>query len=247
MSNSKLGGDEIREESSWRYALSLFVATLVLCAVLLYYYVGPRMEEIGGNVPSPVVSEERVNLAIGDARFSIPANFTVYPRDRRGGVRDEVYLYALWPTFSGYSAPRRNEFVENSKNTRRLDLTISKRTTTFGEKDRIEKLYLPQTKDRNGVFSPHQLRQYVFNEQSPDVPTNGYSGYELYIGETEDEGRIALFCQIERDEIAAPYCWREYETAGDVTIIYRFKKPYLAEWRNIDREVRTFIGTLKQE
>jgi len=45
------GGNEVKEESSWRYPLGIFMATLILCAIFLYYYVGPSVEEIRGDLP----------------------------------------------------------------------------------------------------------------------------------------------------------------------------------------------------
>ncbi len=245
MTNTGLGGEEIKEESSWRYPLAIFLATLILCAVFLYYYVGPSMDELGGNVPSPAISEEKIQLKVADVTWSIPANFTVYPRDRRGGQRDEVYLYALWSTFSGYTPARRAEFVEDDPESRRLDITIAERTTAFDEAGRIDKLYLPQTIDKRGLATPLRLVRFEFREQPANVPTNGYSDTELYLGEDDDGAQIAIFCVKERSEIKSPYCWREYEFTNNVSVIYRFKKPYLPEWKNIDRQVRDFVAGLQ--
>ena len=123
MSNYGIGGEDVKRELSWRYPLGIFLATLILCAIFLYYYVGPSVDELGGNVPSPAISEEPVAIDVADMRFAIPANYTVFPRDRRGGARDEVWLYALWPTLSGYAPSRREDFIENPPDTRRIDIS----------------------------------------------------------------------------------------------------------------------------
>ncbi|MEM6416004.1 MAG: hypothetical protein AAF720_15260 [Pseudomonadota bacterium] len=238
------GGEEVKQESSWRYPLGIFLATLFLCAVFLYYYVAPSVDELVGNEPSPAISEDVVPLRIGGVNFGIPANYTVYPRDRRGGDRDEVFLYALWSTFSGYAPARRNEFIEDAPDTRRIDITLAKRTSTFSEKERIQRLYLPQTIDSRGIMTPIQLLAYDFRERPADVPTNGYSDTELFLGDNEDDETIALFCVKKRDELQSPYCWREYELTDNLTVIYRFKRPYLQEWRNIDAKVREFIDSM---
>ena len=141
MSNGhSFGGEEVREESSWRIPLGIFVATLVLCAIFLYYYVGPTVDEFSGNVPSPAISEEPIEFSIGNQSFKVPTNFTVFPRDRRGGERDEVWLYALWPTMAGYSPTRRAAFMENAPDTGRIDILISKRSSVFTEQERIDRL-----------------------------------------------------------------------------------------------------------
>ena len=247
MSNGhSFGGEEIKEESSWRYPLGIFMATLVLCAIFLYYYVGPSVEEFSGNVPSPAITEEPVVIEIAGTRFAPAANYTVYPRARRGGARDEVSLYALWPTMNGYAPAQRREFIENDPDTRRIDITIARRTSAFTEKQRFESLYLPQTIDQRGVRTPYHLTKFAFKDQHADAPTSGYADSELFVGSNENNNLMALFCFKERNDIRSPECWREYEYSDNVEVSYRFKRPYLPEWRTIDSEVRKFVANLEQ-
>jgi hypothetical protein len=185
-----------------------------------------------------------VGFVVGGVRFAVPTNFTVFPRDRRGGDRDEVSLYALWPTLNGYTPARRDDFIENAKDTRRIDILINARTSAFTEAERIDELYLPQTNDRRGTRTPYQLVKYSFRDQRANVPTSGYSDTELYLGETADGAVMALFCFNEREDLKSPECWREYEIAPTVSVSYRFKKPYLAEWQAIDSRVRKFVEDL---
>lgn len=245
--NYGFGGEEIKEESSWRYPLGIFLATLILCAIFLYYYVGPSVDDFSGNAPSPAISEEPVSFTVGGVGFTAPTNYTVYPRDRRGGERDEVALYALWPTLSGYTPARREDFIENASDTRRIDILISKRTSVFTESERIETLYLPQTNDRRGVRTPYQLVKYTFRDQRANVPTNGYADMELYLGDTAEGDTMALFCFDEHADVESPECWREYELTPTITVSYRFKKPYLAEWKAIDTNVRAFVESLRDK
>ena len=240
------GGEEIKEESSWRYPLGIFMATLVLCAIFLYYYVGPSVEEFSGNVPSPAITEEPIGIEIAGIRFAPAANYTVYPRARRGGARDEVSLYALWPTMNGYTPAQRREFIENDPDTRRIDITISRRTSPFNETQRFETLYLPQVIDQRGVRTPYQLSKFTFKDQHANVPTSGYADSEMFIGADADNQLLALFCFKEREDIRSPECWREYEYSDTIEVSYRFKRPYLPEWRAIDTEVRRFVQGLDQ-
>lgn len=237
-------GDEIREESSWRYPLGIFLATLLLCAVFLYYYVGPSVDEFSGNTPSPAISEEQVEFSVGGVNFRAPANYTVFPRDRRGGERDDVSLYALWPTLTGYTPARRDEFIENERNTRRIDIQISTRTSAFDEQGRVNVLYLPQTNDRRGAPTSFQMRKFTFKDARANVPTNGYSDTELFLGETASGKPIALFCFEERDEIRSPECWREFELSETVSISYRYKRRLLEEWKAIDAKIEAFVTGL---
>jgi hypothetical protein len=240
------GGDEVKRESSWRYPLGIFMATLVLCAIFLYYYVGPSVEDFSGNTPSPAITEEPVRVEIGGVVFAPAANYTVYPRARRGGARDEVVLYALWPTMNGYTPAQRREFIENAPDTRRIDIVISKRSSMFNEADRFERLYLPQTVDPRGVRTPYQLTKFTFKDQRSNVPTNGYADTELFVGADANGATAAVFCFKEKEDVHSPECWREYEYGDTIEVSYRFKRPYLPEWRALDAAVQEFIAGLDQ-
>lgn len=240
------GGDEVKEESSWRYPMGIFLATLILSAIFLYYYVGPSVDEFSGNAPSPAISEEPVTFSVAGATFNVPTNYTVFPRDRRGGERDDVWLYALWPTMTGYSPARRSAFMENAPDTGRIDILIKKRTSTFTERERIEALYVPKAIERSGERTPYQLVKYEFPSQRSDAPTNGYSNTEMFLGDAGATQLLALFCFKENESTRSPECWREYELTPDITITYRYKRPYLPEWRSIDARVREFVSELIQ-
>ncbi|MEM8772351.1 MAG: hypothetical protein AAGD92_11935 [Pseudomonadota bacterium] len=238
------GGDQVKQESSWRYPIGIFLATLVLCAIFLYYYVGPSVEEFKGDLPSPAITEEPVQIRIGGHVFAPAANYTVYPRARRGGERDEVSLYALWPTMDGYTPTNRREFIDDDPKTRRIYITISKDGSPITEAARLETLYMPHVIDNRGVRTPYQLTKFSFADRRANVPTNGYADTELFVGADADEQVVALFCYKERDDIPSPECWRTYNYSNGIKVSYRFKRPYLPEWRTIDEEVRGFVDDI---
>lgn len=239
--NYGFGGDEVHEESSWRYLIGIFLATLILSAILLFYYVGPTVDDINGTVPSPTVSEDIVEINLDEHQFKVPANYTVFPRERRGGEVSSLSLYALWPTMTGYGPAWKLEFIDNDPDTRRIDIVVSLRSTSFTELDRIETLYLPHTIDKRGARTPYGLNRHTFRQERDNVPTNGYADTTLFLGQATDNQTMALFCYNEVPTIPSPECWREYELNKDISIIYRYKRPYLAEWREIDERVRQFI------
>ncbi|MEL7018682.1 MAG: hypothetical protein AAGL18_08120 [Pseudomonadota bacterium] len=243
--NYGFGGDEVREESTWRYAIGIVLATLILCAIFLYIYVGPSVDEINGSVPSPTMSEDKVRFSVSGHPFEVRANYTVFPRERRGGSLGGMSLYALWPAMSGYSNAFKLEFIDNAADTRRINIEINQRRTAFTEVDRIETIYLPLTVDQRGTRTPYRLNRYTFRQERDTVPTNGYADTDLFIGQDSDGNTMALFCH--DDDLAtipSPECRREYELNGDLTVTYRFKRPYLAEWKEIDTRVRAFLDDL---
>ena len=78
------------------------------------------------------------------------------------------------------------------------------------------------------------------------MPTNGYADTELFVGADANGGTAAVFCFKEKEEITSPDCWREYEYGETIEVSYRFKRPYLPEWRAIDAAVQKFVAELDQ-
>lgn len=240
-----LGGEDVKEESSWRYPLILFFTTLVLCVIFLYHYVGPDVEELQGNKPRPTISDEVFSITIGDETFAVPANYTVFPRARRDGAREMVSLYASWPRMEGYVPARRNDFTENNAESRRIDIDINERKTPFTEEQRLELLYFPNVIDREGLPFDHDLTRYSFRQgnASDIAPASGYANKEMLIGRN-DAGDVAVFFCYPgtADDIVPPECFREFDLTGQVSVKYRFKRPYLAEWKQIDSRVVELLG-----
>ena len=239
-------GEVMREESSWRYPLTILVITLLLSALFLYFYVGPDARDLAGENPKPTVSEERSQAVVGDVTFSIPANHTLFPKFRRPGTYEELPLVAAWPRMEGYTPARKTDFTENRANSRRLDIVMEERGAPFGELERLEVLYLPQTIDRRGVPGEHGLVRYAFRQGSATQPASGYADKEMYLGQAADGAQAVLFCYREADDgVVPPDCYRQYELTDRVTVKYYFKRPYLAEWRKIDERVRGFVEELR--
>ena len=240
-------GDQIKEESSWSYPLGILLATLTLSAGFLFYYFGPRLNDIAGDTPKPTISEDVIALAIGGTEFYVPANHTVFPRARRSGTRDKVELYALWPNLSPYTPARRRDFVENHKNTRRINISIKQFTPTFGEVERFERVYLPRVVDTAGEATAMGLKKYVFKQESADAGYLGYKDEDLYVGDTLEGDTMVLRCFKGDAGLPSPNCRRDFELNGTVSVSYTFKTPYLSEWQAIDARVRDFVAGLQNE
>lgn len=241
----QLGNEEVKEESSWRYPLIIFFATLILCVIFLYHYVGPDVDEIQGNKPRPTINDEMFNVSVGDMYFDVAANYTMFPRDRRDGQRETLSLYASWPRLEGYVPARRSDFVENASDSRRIDLVIQQKKNPFSEDDRLRVLYLPHTIDKEGAPFDHNLTRYTFRHGSDLAPASGYSNKEMLVGEATDGTRAVLFCYPgDEADIVPPECYREYDLSDSVAVKYYFKQPYLPEWQRIDEKVRDFVISL---
>ncbi len=245
-SNYGIGGDEVREESGWRYPLLIFIATLILSAFVLAYYFGPSADELAGDVPRPSVSENAVTINVGNLSFEVPENHTVFPRDRRPGVRESLALYAAWPRMDGYTPSRRSDFIENRANSRRIDILIEENNTPFDEKQRLEILYKQHVTEAGGVPFEHGLTRYEFGTASNLTPAAGYQDRIMYVGRNEAGEEVVLFCYDHADEdLIPPDCFRIYDMTEDVWVRYIFKEVYLPEWRRIDSAVQKFVAELQ--
>ena len=242
--NYTSGGEEIREESSWRYPLTIFFVTLLLSAGFLYLYVGPGVDDLQGVTPKPTIADDRTTLIVGDTTFSVPASYTIYPRDRRPGERDELPLYAAWPRMDGYTPARKADFTENRPNSRRIDIVIEQKRVPFSETDRLHTLYIGQTLDKRGTPAEHGLTRFDFRQGSPTAPASGYADKVMYLGEAEDGSQAVLFCYRETEDLVPPDCFRQYDLTPKVSVKYYFKRPYLPEWRRIDARVHELIDDL---
>lgn len=244
--NYSVGGEEVREESGWRYPLIIFAATLALSVVILFYYFGPSPEEIAGDVPRPSLSDDSVVLTVGSIPFDVPANHTVFPKDRRPGERESLALYAAWPRMDGYTPSRRNDFIENRPNSRRIDVLIETNNTPFDEKQRLEILYKQHVTEAGGVPFEHGLTKYEFAPASSLAPGAGYEDRVMFVGTAEDGEQAVLFCYDHEDEeLIPPDCFRIYDISEEVWVRYIFKEPYLPEWRKIDTAVKAFVEELR--
>ncbi|MEM9989909.1 MAG: hypothetical protein AAF723_10365, partial [Pseudomonadota bacterium] len=200
--------------------------------------------EIQGNKPRPTINDELLALSVGDISFSIPANYTVFPRDRRAGERENVSLYASWPRMNGYVPARREDFVENKPDARRIDMLIFEKQNPFTEQDRLNILYTPHIIDELGSPFDYNLTLYEFRQGSDNA--SGYAEKMMFTGVANDGTMAVLFCYPEtEDNIVPADCYREYDLSPEVSVKYYFKKFYLPEWRRIDEQVHNFIDSLR--
>src|SRR5581483_2135278 len=101
MVNSDIGlGEDVHQHSGWLIPLGFFLAVATLSALLLLYYLRPVPAWFAG---SPTAAATPVALSVGGAHLSVPANYLESRAARSGGAMQSVALFALLPSFKGYS------------------------------------------------------------------------------------------------------------------------------------------------
>lgn len=229
-------GMEAKEDSSLTLPLTIIGVTLLVSAGFLYYYFGPSISKIRGNVADFTESEALVQLTIEGQDFRIPANYTRYPKDRRGGVRDRVALYALLPDFEPYSPARQEIFETDSLDSPVIYFEIGGHQYALDEKGRFDLLYKERIVDLNGTAGPDGLTRYEFDGSI------GYKDVDVFTLDIDSENPKVIRCNRQTATIPMPDCRREdIRISKDLSVSYWYKRHWLADWRVIDQTVLAHI------
>lgn len=229
-------GLEAKEDSSLTLPLTIIGVTLLLSLGFLYYYFGPSISELAGDVADPSESSAPVTLTVGGAEFRIPTNYTRFPKDRRGGERDQVSLYALLPDFEPFSHGDKETFEQESKTSPVIYFEINTPPFLLDEKPRLEKLY------RDHIGSPPSQGPDGLTRYSFDGST-GYKDEDLFIFDEDTDHPVILRCYRETGTINMPSCRRDMNISDKLSISYRYQRHWLPQWRAIDAEVQKLVNS----
>lgn len=233
-------GGPARQRSVWLIPLGVFVVTAALSALVLAYYFAPTAPELVTEQASPTEDSHRVALGVGSMGFRIPANYMLFASDRKGGKRTNVRMAAFLPDLRGYSASDSQALAGNRADSEVMYLSLREERFNVSEKERLERIYLPQVVSREGAPGPFGLKQYAFK------PSTGYRDDDLLVGDS-DARPVALRCTRPSQVAPSPNCLRETLLGPGVTLVYRFKRAHLEQWRDIDKNVRELINSFTRK
>ena len=220
--------------------MGVFVVTAALSALVLAYYFAPTPPELVTEHASPVEDSRRIAIGVGSVGFRIPANYVLFASDRKGGKRTNVRMAAFLPDLRGYSASESQALAANPPDSEVIYLSLREERFNISEKDRIERIYMPQVVSREGKTGPFGLKQYAFK------PSTGYRDDDLLVG-NGDAGPVALRCTRPSRLAPSPNCLRETLLGPGVTLTYRFKRSHLENWKDIDKSVHELIGSFARQ
>lgn len=221
---------DVHQHSGWLIPLGFALAILVLCALILGWYLRPG---IGGNA-APTSESRIVHLRIQDLRLAIPANYIATPAARAGGSRNSVTLVALYPSFRGYGAADARLFAGNAPDSPVIHITL-RGGASLSLRERLERVYRPYLRAEAGVPDAYGLTRHAFAQGS------GYDGNELFAG--NGAGGLELFlCNKPGLAVASPNCMAlERPLDGKAGLSWRFKRAQLAHWRAIADGVQALV------
>jgi hypothetical protein len=247
MSRRDFDSEEIKTESSWAGLARIIFITLILAGGFLYYYFGPRVQDLQGNSPKASVSHKPITLVVGGNTLSIPENYTVFGKARRGGDQGEVELYASLPNFEGYSLPHQYEFEGNDSNSPVIHfslydpITIGKRIQPnpprdhMSERQKFEQVFLPYVTNRKGRPWRYGLVHYNLAKNW------GQTDEDLFVHEGADGSFVMFRCIRKTANMPSPWCRRDIYLSDTLGLSYRFKRERLDDWRRIDGGIKKLV------
>ena len=233
-------GVEAKQDSSWTLPLTIIGVTLLLSFGFVYYYFGPTISELRGDTPDPSASALPVNLTVGDVDLVVPTNYTRYPRARTPGVKESVSLYALLPDLEAFSSEKQDIFDSNESDSPVIYFTISAYDAALEENERLDRIYLEKVVDPKGRQGPYGLTVYEFIENS------GYRDEDLFVDYGQDGGTVVIRCFKQLDHIPSPHCRRDMRLSDTLGLSYIYKRPWLAQWKEIDRNVKALTLSMRR-
>ena len=223
--------EEVHGHSGWLIPLGVVCAILLLSGLLMGWYLRPGPKTAQATDKGTVVA-----LNVGGTAFTIPANFIENPAARGGGDQALVTMAVLFPSWHGYSDEEAKAFAGNAPDSPVIHLSLRGNGGALSPADRLARIYLPYVTNANGAAGPFELTQYGFRADS------GYGRSDLFVGNTPT---ILILCEREAADLPSPNCIAvDRPIARGLSLSYRFKRAYLARWREMaagaDALVRKF-------
>ncbi|HET7717186.1 MAG TPA: hypothetical protein VFK86_16305 [Bauldia sp.] len=177
--------------------------------------------------PSPVA------LTVGTEPMVVPANLIRFPKDRRGGLVTAVDLLLLWPSLDGFSEERAEAFRDGASQAPLIFVTISEAETPLDSTTRLNDLY---SRYFTGPALPGP-GHLVGHAMAADSPWRG----EIVYFEPGSEEPYVVRCLASETELIPATCIREINIGRGLTMLYRFNRAWLADWRMMDDRVRRLV------
>lgn len=191
------------------------------------YYDRIALHGIDGQ-PSPV------SLIVAGEPMVIPANVIRFRAERRGGPVDQVDLLFQWPSLDGFSDAHADDFRDPSPLAPMIYVTVSARENSLDSTARLDSIY-------RLFFVGRQLAGPAgLVGRALDVGS-GYDGEVVYYDPHAAAPFVARCPADATPEIPAT-CIRDVNIGQGLSMLYRFNRAYLGDWRTMDDRLRRLVG-----
>jgi len=180
-----------------------------------------------------------VKLAIGPDELVIPANMIRSGKVRRGGPVDHADLVLSWPALQGYSASLAGAFADGGPSAPVIYATIAARDEAMDSTDRLDEVY-SRFFTGTPLAGPDGL---VGRKLSAD---SGYDGEIVYFIPSAPRPFVAR-CLADSTPEVPSICLRDVNFGRGLSLLYRFNRDMLADWRALDAGMQKLAASFLAE
>jgi len=211
-----------------RRSTVIFFAALLPAALLAW---GVTASVRGGSDGPTKKDPAPVRVEIAGEIMLIPGNLIRFHSTRDNGA-EQVDLLLKWPGLEAYSDSF-NGSLDGADGTPLLHASIGTRDNPYDSDAMLEPLY-SQFFAEEASDSPEGLTGRVMAANS------AYGGEVIYFSR-EGEPRFVTRCLSSRNEVADT-CMRTVNIGSRLSLLYRFNRAYLADWRGIDSGLKKLVA-----
>jgi hypothetical protein len=213
---------------------------LLACSILLIFAIGGLTRTVievyhDAMVLTGLTADRTpVSLAIGAEELAIPANMIRSDRTRRGGPVERADLALYWPTLDGYTDDLADAFRNDGPDAPIIYATISTRDERLDATGRLDEVY-----SRFFIDKPLPGPAGLVGRKLK--PESGYGGEIIYFMPSEPRPFVAR-CLAEATPEMPATCLRDVNFGRGLSVLYRFNRDLLADWRNLDAGMQKLVG-----
>jgi len=228
--------ESVHQHSGWLLPAGFAFAIMLLSGLLLGWYLRPGLRS-----PAALTGQsEPVPVTLGALSLRVPANYIQNPAARSGGPQESLSLAALFPSWQGYSAELARQFQNNAPNSAVVRILIRRDANGMDAATRLARIYGPNLVALEGASGPFGLRQYGFAADS------GYEKTDLFVGGS-GKGLLLFLCGRPAADLPSPNCQAtDRPLANGVSYSFRFKRAWLARWRELSGGVDALIARFEK-
>lgn len=225
----------------WALPFYILLAFLVSGGLAYLFYFGPNMRDISGLSYAPTADAARVRVDVGGTLFAVPAHYTRNRQSRRDTPLQHAEFHALLPDLTPWRSDNAEAFLRTDAESALLIINIRAADRTLAPEKIFETIYQPYI-ENGGEVRDDGLQGYGFRNDAPYATKEIFRA--LTAGSREDREAAPLFI-CDRIETTAPTCESRFDLGNKAQASYRFKRKYLSDWENIDRQVKDKIRNFR--
>ena len=217
---------------------NLFLAMLIIGVLSIAISLSGRIYGgqvmLGGNS----VSTQTHEIVIANAVLNVPENYIRHSEQRSQGVKADLDLYAVMPSFEGYSAKNRALFNNEQKSpSQLLFITIEPQQMSRDMSGRFDPIYRQLIDPTPENTATSGLESYTFKKDRAI-----FANERLFVGERVNDQQFVARCITgpDGDQAIAP-CERDVFLANDLSVKYRFPFWLLKDYRTLDAQVINLV------